>query len=145
MHVRSRLLDFLLELRDKIGEGATDENIKAKSSSFDAKDLFNHAIFGAHTTIVVGNQNTQAVSFSSESIGDLQRFLQQLGSELSQFNLPEQAREQAASQVATIETELAAPRPNIGIIKTAGNILYGILLGVGGNLATDLLKYLTRF
>jgi AbiTii len=78
VNVRSRLLDFLLELREQIGEGATDSDVKEKSDSVDTRGIFTHAIFGSNTTIIVGNQNTQAVSFNSEKIADLQDFLWQL-------------------------------------------------------------------
>ena len=87
VNVRSRLLDFLLELRDKIGEGATDANIKEKARSFDATSLFNYAIFGSNTTIIVGNQNTQTVSFNAESMSHLRGFLQQLKSDIPRLDL----------------------------------------------------------
>ncbi len=145
VNVRSRLLDFLLELRDKIGEGVTDANIKEKSRSIDAQGLFNHTIFGSNTTIIVGNQNSQTVPFNSKNINDLKEFLQQLKNELPQLNLLAGAKEQASEQVNSIESQLATTLPDINIIRKAGNVLYGILLGVGGNYATDLIKHLTDF
>lgn len=59
--VRSRLLDFLLELNEKIGDDLTDEEVKEKANTEDAENLFNNAIFGDNTTIVVGSSNTQTV------------------------------------------------------------------------------------
>jgi hypothetical protein len=63
--VRSRLLDFLLELQSSIGDVADDVNLKEKVASFDATSLFNHAIFGSNTTIVVGHHNLQTVRSSN--------------------------------------------------------------------------------
>lgn len=92
--------------------------------------------------------STQTVSFThtQETLVDMQEFLKRLKNELPQLNkLSEQDRSQVVAEVATIEAQLAAPSPNGDIIKAAGLVLHGILLSVGGNLATDLLKYLTGF
>ncbi len=62
MQVRSRLLDFILELSGEFSSANTDEEIKDKASNFDAANLFNHTIFGDNTTIVVGSENTQTVT-----------------------------------------------------------------------------------
>jgi AbiTii-like protein len=59
--VRSRLLDFLLELKSSAGNTATDTNLQEKVRGFDATSLFNNAIFGPNTTIVVGHHNTQTL------------------------------------------------------------------------------------
>jgi hypothetical protein len=62
IQVRSRLLDFLLELNSKL-PGELDENeLKKRSNAIDASGLFKNAIFGDNTTIVVGSSNTQSVS-----------------------------------------------------------------------------------
>ncbi|WP_423828452.1 hypothetical protein, partial [Staphylococcus aureus] len=50
MQVRSRLLDFILELSGEFSSANTDEEIKDKASNFDASNLFNHTIFGDNTT-----------------------------------------------------------------------------------------------
>lgn len=62
MQVRSRLLDFILELSSEFSAATTDEEIKDKASNFDAANLFNHTIFGDNTTIVVGSENTQNIT-----------------------------------------------------------------------------------
>ncbi len=87
----------------------------------------------------------QTVSFTSETSNDKKEFLQQLKNLLPRLNLSEQDRRQAESEVATIDAQFVAPRLNVNIIKAAGNVLHGILLGVAGNLATDLLKHLAGF
>lgn len=62
IQVRSRLLDFILQMQDHLGENAADDEVKVKSQSIDAAGLFQSAIFGDNTTIVVGNHNTQTVT-----------------------------------------------------------------------------------
>ena len=62
IEVRSRLLDFILELNDEFGGEMTDEELKQKSNEIDAARLFNNAIFGDNTTIVVGSGNSQVVN-----------------------------------------------------------------------------------
>ena len=62
VQVRSRLLDFVLNLQDKLGEGVSDQEIKQRTDSLDASRLFNNAIFGNNTTIVVGTNNRQQIT-----------------------------------------------------------------------------------
>ncbi len=70
VQVRSRLLDFLLELRGSLGEATTESEVKQKASTVDATSMFNNAIFGPNTTIVVGHHVRQTVH--NESLkGDL--------------------------------------------------------------------------
>lgn len=83
IQARSRLLDFVLELKDSLGDATSEIEIKKKSSSLELTSMFNNAIFGPNTTIVVGDHNIQRVESSINIIqGDfdsLRRQLQQLG------------------------------------------------------------------
>jgi hypothetical protein len=58
--IRSRLLDFVLELQDKLGE-ADETEVKERAKGIDAPAMFQHTVFGDNTTIVVGNQNVTNV------------------------------------------------------------------------------------
>lgn len=62
VQVRSRLLDFVLGLKDQIGDNVPDQDIRQRTDAFDASSLFNNAIFGDNTTIVVGSHNKQDVT-----------------------------------------------------------------------------------
>lgn len=62
IQVRSRLLDFLLELQDKIPGDLDDEQTKQQVDKIDAPGLFSHAIFGDNATILVGSHNVQTVT-----------------------------------------------------------------------------------
>lgn len=62
IQVRSRLLDFVLELNDQFPSELNEEEVKERIGRVDAGHLFNSAIFGDNTTILVGSSNTQTVS-----------------------------------------------------------------------------------
>ncbi|MFK5951311.1 MAG: hypothetical protein QM500_21360 [Methylococcales bacterium] len=62
IQVRSRLLDFVLELNDQFPNELNEEEVKDRIDSVDTGNLFNSAIFGDNATILVGSSNTQTVS-----------------------------------------------------------------------------------
>lgn len=59
--VTSRLLDFVLELSEKIPEELEETELKSKSKEIGVSDLFNNAVFGDNATIVVGDSNSQQI------------------------------------------------------------------------------------
>lgn len=59
--VRSRLLDFILALSERIPGELNEEQMKEKSKEIGTSDLFNNAVFGDNTTIVVGDRNIQHI------------------------------------------------------------------------------------
>lgn len=79
--IRSRLLDFVLELEDKLPEDATPEDIKNFSNQIGAGHLLTNAMFGDNTTIVLGNNNVQTVTNSiiKNDIESLVKFLSSNG------------------------------------------------------------------
>lgn len=77
IQVRSRLLDFVLELKDSLGDVTSEREIKEKSGELDMTSMFNNAIFRGNTTIVVGNNNVQSVE-SSIIQGDFDSLRQKL-------------------------------------------------------------------
>ncbi|RSZ55595.1 response regulator receiver protein [Massilia atriviolacea] len=61
IQVRSRLLDFILELKDKIGDTVSDNEAKLAAAKHDVPSIFAGAVFGDHATIQVGDNNRQKV------------------------------------------------------------------------------------
>ncbi len=59
--VRSRLLDFLLDLQGKVGDNMTEEEVKKVAQSPETGSSFSQSIYGNNNTILVGNHNTQTV------------------------------------------------------------------------------------
>ena len=71
----------MLDLKGSLGAATSDDDIKQRSSTLDPTSMFNNAIFGANTTIVVGSNNRQTID-NSIVLGDfdsLSKRLKQLG------------------------------------------------------------------
>ena len=60
--VKSRLLDFMLELKQTSSFTNRDTVSAKRSVPFDAVSSFNNAIFGSNTTIVIGNNKIGSIS-----------------------------------------------------------------------------------
>lgn len=56
VEVRSKLLDFVLEIRSKVGD-VKESGVKEAAKGFDAPGMFHSIVTGDNTTIVVGNKN----------------------------------------------------------------------------------------
>lgn len=69
IQVRSRLLDFLLELREILGSEETEEGVKEIAKLPAVASTFTNAIYGNNNTILVGNQNQQQIHIE-QSMGD---------------------------------------------------------------------------
>jgi hypothetical protein len=61
INVRSRLLDFILELRDQVGSGKNEAEVSEKSKAVNLDQMFNKAIFGDNATLIFGDANQQHV------------------------------------------------------------------------------------
>jgi AbiTii len=62
IEVRSRLLDFILELSGKLGENLSDEEVKNFGKNIDTNSMFANAMFGDNTTILLGDHGQQKVT-----------------------------------------------------------------------------------
>lgn len=68
--IRSRLLDFVLELEATLPRNASDEDVREITKKVHVGNLLNNAMFGPNTTIVIGDNNRQNLSFSVIQTGD---------------------------------------------------------------------------
>lgn len=59
--VRSRLLDFVLGLQEKLGDIPEDQ-MKEAAKGIDAERMFTSAVFGDNTTVIVGQHNTATIT-----------------------------------------------------------------------------------
>ena len=59
--IRSRLLDFLLELNEQFDEAANEAEVRKVGQQPETASMFNNAIFGDNVTILVGDNNQQSV------------------------------------------------------------------------------------
>lgn len=62
IEVRSRLLDFVLELRSEVGSAVHEQDIKEMANNLDVRNMFDRSVFGDNTTIVVGSSNSTQVT-----------------------------------------------------------------------------------
>jgi hypothetical protein len=77
IEIRSRLLDFLLELNNIVSTENEEEKLKTIFQSDEVTSLFSNAIFGDNTTILIGNHNKQHVEISI-AVGDFDTLAKKL-------------------------------------------------------------------
>jgi hypothetical protein len=68
IEVRSRLLDFCLELQEQLG-GVSEQDVPAKAATIDTPKLFQTIVYGG--TVIVGSQHIQV----SNQTGDIEGLL----------------------------------------------------------------------
>jgi len=120
VQVRSRLLDFSLELKDSIGEPATEAELRDKSTSVDTQSMFNHAIFGSgsNTTILIGHGSsiTAAQTITGSELAERVRLLVEQVEPLLP-NLPASVRGDSQNAIAELREAAAAATPDIGRLR----------------------------
>jgi hypothetical protein len=86
--IRSRLLDFVLALEDKIPSSLESENMKEVSRKIGADKLFNNAMFGSNATIIIGNNNSQTINNSviQNDLDSLKQFFSEKGIKEADLN-----------------------------------------------------------
>ena len=144
IQVRSRLLDFILNLKDQLGDLDSDEEIKNRSDSIDTPSIFNNAIYGNNNTILVGSNNEQKVT-NINLEGNFQALaekLRQNGVEESEISNLEIALSKDANT-----TDIAEKRygPAVktwfkSMMSKAIDTSWQIELGIAGNLLTTSLQ-----
>jgi hypothetical protein len=142
--VRSRLLDFILELSEKIPEGLNEDEMKEKSKEIRTSDLFRNAVFGDNATIVVGDSNIQHIKNTIHK-----KDFEALSNELKKYSVPD---EDIVSLQEAIESDRGSPEleekrfgPKVqnwinGVLSKARDAVWDINLGIAGNLLTEALK-----
>jgi hypothetical protein len=142
--VRSRLLDFVLELSEKIEAETSDEEAKKVGRSPETGALFAHTVIGDNAVFQFGSNNVQSVSITV-GVGDLEG----LADLMKKHNMPApdiKALKTAVTQDAGAP-ELAQKQFGPGVkewVKTmwgkAVDTSWKVEVGIAGNLLTDGLK-----
>lgn len=146
MQVRSRLLDFVLELNTEFSEIESDKELKEAVGRFDASNLFNNAIFGDNVTILLGSENTQKVTNSivKNDFETLSKVLQENRVDQSDVDLLKDAINNDQS-FPILEKDKFGPSVKLwmeSMLSKAINASWQIELGVAGSLlATALNNY----
>lgn len=77
--VRSRLLDFALELRDIVGPDTPENELADKVANVDTEKMFATAVYGSGNTIIVGSHSFQSINNQKDDIEGLVSAIAQLG------------------------------------------------------------------
>ena len=109
--VRSRLLDFVLELQGATGEATGDNEMVEIAEKLDTGAMFQHAVLSGNNTFVFGNANTITVTNTKGDLEGLLKVIRDLG-------LPESAVQEL--QAAVVDDEAAGVVPSIDAGKTSG-------------------------
>jgi hypothetical protein len=142
--VRSKLLDFLLDLNEKVGAAVSEDEAKRVAQSPETGSMFNSAIFGDNTTILVGSHNEQHVRIEVHK-GDFET----LAAFLKSKRMPE-------TDVSALEVALEADSASIEVanrhfgpqirewlasmLKKSVDSAWQIEIGIAGGLLTSALQ-----
>jgi hypothetical protein len=142
--VRSRLLDFVLELSEKVEEEMTEEDIKRVGSSPDTASMFNHAIFGNNTTVLVGDHSRQTVinRIAGGDFDAMRLLLQERGVGLADIDELWSAI-QSDANADDVSAKRFGPRVRNwmkGMLSKAVDTSWQIEIGIASNLLTDALR-----
>lgn len=146
MQVRSRLLDFVLELSSKFPNMESDKEVKEAAGKLDVSNLFNNTIFGDNVTILLGSDNIQKVTNSiiKNDFKALSKVLQENGVDRSDVDLLKGAIDNDQS-FSIVEKDKFGPSVKLwmeSMLSKAINASWQIELGVAGSLlATALNNY----
>lgn len=153
--IKSKLLTFLLELADEIGE---QENIDIMEHKKKIDNLFDKTIgnlTGETINISIGTDNVQSVStgdnakvnvakgkkikqtINVEAQKELAKFIEELKPQLDKLSLATEDKQDITNEISRIETQLTRQQPKYPIINEALKVVNGILIGVAGNALTQ--------
>jgi len=107
--VRSRLLDFCLELRDVVGTDISDKELAAKAASLDTEKMFSTNIMGSGNTIIIGSQGIQTITNQKDDIEGLISAVGKLGFQQQELDQLRQS---------VIDDKAAGKQPDLSEGKT---------------------------
>lgn len=140
--VRSRLLDFALNLRDKIG-GVEEKEVKEVAAKTDVPGMFHGAVFGDNTTVVIGNNNSvKAQNIKKGDFDSLAKLLVAKGVSEGDVGTLKAAivADEGKLDVATKSFGPAVRAWMSKMLAKAVDASWQIELGVAGGLLTEALK-----
>lgn len=146
--VRSRLLDFLLELKDSVGDLDRPEEMKEKVRAIDASGLFHNAVFGANTTILIGDRSSitaTQINNASDMAEVANELVSKLRAALPTSNLSPAVQAEVSGGLGELEDAAMAEKPDVGRMRKSLEFLQRSFEGAVGNLiATGALTTITN-
>lgn len=152
--IKSKLLTFLLELADEIGE---QENIDIMEHKKKIDNLFDKTIgnlTGETINISIGTDNIQSVNtgdkanvnvakgkkvkqiINVKAQKELTKFISELKTQLEKLSIDVDDKQDIINEISRVETQLQREKPKYPIINEALKVINGILIGVAGNTLT---------
>lgn len=149
--IKSSLINFLLELKEELG----DENIPPMDKKKEIDKIIDRnigQIKAENVNISIGDKNIQSSSSGNEnrlqlSLGD--NIKQQIGEigindllkfiieNIGESGLDDLGKEDILEEVKRAERQLAKPNASITIVNQSLKVIYDVLVGVTGNAFTD--------
>jgi len=144
--VRHAVLTWSLDLEEKgiKGEGMTfSEHEKKVAESIQNIEVHYH---GDVSQSQVATTHSSQITNLHASLDELGSFVEEILRNIPKLGLSAGKQTQVKAEVGTIESQLSAPKPSLGIIAEALKSIRAILEGVTGNLiAAAILGKMPRF
>jgi hypothetical protein len=140
-HVRSRLLDFLLELKDTVGSTSSVEELREKVTEFDAGGMFTKAMFGAgsNINILFGNQSTITANQTTMTGSQLAERVRGLVEQVEPLlpNLPASVREDSQHALSELREAATVGAPDIGRLRRGLESLQHVMEHATGHVVAN--------
>lgn len=144
IQVRSRLLEFLLELREIIGPEVSEQAVKEIAQLPTVASAFTNVIYGDNNTILVGNHNQQQVLIE-QAVGNIQHLEEILTTNgVSELDI-NSLKEALAAEPASSMSNDKQVGPKVGnwmkeMLGKAVDATWQIELGIAGGLLTTVIQ-----
>lgn len=144
IEVRSRLLDFVLNLQDKLGDIESDAEAKQIAQTFDARAIFQHTVIGDNATFVLGDNNATTIKNSVKKghFDSLAATLKEHGVSIED-NISLKTSIDQDKDAVDIEKKSFGPAVKEWMSKMMGkavNAAWNIELGIAGSLLANALQ-----
>jgi len=157
--IKSNLLNFLLELKEELG----DEKIPLMNKKKEIRKLIDRnigQIKADNVNISIGDKNLQNLTSGNNSktqlsTGDvtnqkieesnIQELIKYVKENIDSSNLEESDKEDLLLETKRVEKQLEKPKPSIIILNQSLKVIYDVLTGVTGNAYTSkVLEWITQ-
>jgi hypothetical protein len=160
--IKSKLLTFVLELAEEIGE-KENVNIMDKKKIDNLFDKTIGNVSGGTVNISIGSESMQTINTGENAVlsitkgkkikqknhvevqHDLSRFINEMKSEMDKLSLEIEDQKDVLLEISRIESQLSREKPKYEIINSALKVIHGILIGVTGNALTPIILEKTQW
>ncbi len=139
--VRNTALKWTLQLEEDgiLGDGLTFSNAEQAQAQAGGYHVMNFYAAVANSQIAPGAVNPTQDNSTSLSMDDVKALLGRIREVAASVDLNENASSELNAELATVDAQLASPRPKTTIIKQSLTSARAILEGAGGNVMGSVL------